>query len=93
MLNKIMRYKKIEPYNKISTAFLIFCLCGSCSLLLDVDHVLSLLWQGIPITLENLNTKASRPLHIPIMFMCLGICIYRFTRLYRLRTKMVLKHD
>ena len=32
---------------------------------IDLDHVLVLFWRGEAFTLENLATKAGRPLHWP----------------------------
>jgi len=55
------------------TTFLVFGLCGLASVALDMDHVLYLLWRGIPITWENLARHASRPLHIPFLLVaCAG---------------------
>ena len=46
---------------------LVFGLGGGCaSCALDaIDHPLALLLKGLPITWENLERNAGRPLHIP----------------------------
>ena len=55
---------------------LLFCYYGLVSVFLDLDHVIPLLQQGLPITVENLLTRAGRPLHIPILIIIGIVCIY-----------------
>jgi len=38
----------------------------------DLDHPLVLVVRGIPLTWENLATRAGRPLHIPLL-VCSGL--------------------
>lgn len=56
-------------------ALLVFCVCGGASVLLDLDHVLSLWWDGTPVTLENLAKYAGRPLHLPAFVVSCIVCI------------------
>jgi len=52
-------------------ALLVLVVCGAGSVLLDLDHVVALALAGIPISWENLATKASRFLHVPVT---LAVC-------------------
>ena len=46
---------------------------GIASNALDLDHPLALILKGLPITWENLATRAGRPLHIPAALVaCIG---------------------
>lgn len=47
-------------------ALSVFSVLGLGSVLLDLDHVASLLLAGLPITWENLARHSSRALHWPI---------------------------
>ena len=45
----------------------VFIYSGLVSVLIDLDHFLVLENRNLPFTLENLNSVAGRPLHIPIL--------------------------
>jgi len=75
-------------------AFLVIGISGLWGVLLDLDHPLCLVARGLPITLENLPTKACRFAHLPMLlvggFLCLaclactlGLLACRLERDYR----------
>lgn len=74
-------------------AFLVFCVSGLCSLALDVDHILVLLYKGLPITIENLCTRSGRPLHWPSVLVLGFVCIIVSALLAGLPTYYFLKKE
>ena len=63
----------LERFARRNQALLVLSVSGACSVGLDLDHVLVLLWKGIPLTWENLARHAGRPLHIPVLVVaCTG---------------------
>lgn len=71
-------------------ALCVFGVCGSVSVLLDaVDHPLALWLKGIPLSWENLATKAGRPLHLPAVLV--SGCIWLF--LCALHTRLSVRNS
>jgi hypothetical protein len=54
---------------------------GVFSLSIDLDHIPPLLAAGLPITLHNLSTASSRPLHFLICTLC-WICSICYAALF-----------
>ena len=44
-------------------ALIAFLFFGSVGVLIDIDHVLVLIYKGVEINMVNLTTQAGRPLH------------------------------
>lgn len=68
----------------LCVALFVFGVCGACSNGLDVDHPVGLVWKGLPLTWENLCTRAGRPLHIPTLVIVGCLCLVGHARFYRL---------
>jgi hypothetical protein len=73
-----------SPSSRLGYALLVFGICGIASVLLDLDHIVVLVQKGLPITIENLATRAGRPFHIPVLVVLGALCGYRGARLHRL---------
>lgn len=59
-----MAYIRHSWLARLIQALYIIGVCGACGVLIDLDHVLVLVVRGLPITWENLLTRAGRPLHL-----------------------------
>lgn len=68
--------------------FFIFGVLGAISVLLDLDHVWVLFWEKVPITIENLGTRAGRPFHWPSVMVSGGLCLISWAYHIRLLSKM-----
>ena len=55
---------------------------------IDLDHMLVLFWRGLPFTLENLATKAGRPLHWPGVIVGGVVFLIAIARHFRLLSRM-----
>ena len=66
-------------------AFFVVGVGGTLSVLLDLDHVVALLFKGIPITWQNLATRAGRPFHVPVLILSGLVLLYSYARFHRLQ--------
>lgn len=64
---------------------IIFLICG-LTFLIDIDHAVSLIIKGIPLTLENLNSEANRFLHLPALYAFSFYAIFESVR-YNIKKK------
>jgi hypothetical protein len=49
------------------TALFIIGIFGSLGVLLDIDHLIAVVDQGLPVTLFNLSHHGSRFAHLPVL--------------------------
>ncbi|MCM2325496.1 MAG: hypothetical protein NDI94_03470 [Candidatus Woesearchaeota archaeon] len=78
--------KHNDGLSSLIHALYLFGVFGAFSVLIDLDHVLVLLEEEIPITAHSLITYAGRPLHLPVLIVIGAVCIYSLASLYRLRS-------
>ncbi len=48
--------------------YMVFIYAGMISALLDLDHLIVLIKEGLPITFYNLEENGSRLLHFPLFY-------------------------
>ena len=51
---------------------------GVASVLLDLDHIISLLQKGLAVNWFNITHLADRPLHLPLLFLVGFMCCIAF---------------
>lgn len=54
----------------------VFLYSGLISILLDLDHIIMLLREGLPITFYNLEENGTRLLHLPAFYILAGYAMY-----------------
>ena len=66
----------------------IILISGVAGVGIDLDHMLVLFWRGEAFTLENLATKAGRPLHWPGVIVGGVVFVIVVSRHFRLLAKL-----
>ena len=74
--------------DRFALPLLSLLIVGASGVGIDLDHLLVLFWRGIPVTLENLATKAGRPLHWPGVIVSGVVFIIAVSRHFRLLAKL-----
>ena len=77
-----------KPFDRFALPLLSLLISGAAGVGIDLDHMLVLFWRGLPFTLENLATKAGRPLHWPGVIVGGVVFVVAIARHFRLLSRM-----